>query len=111
MTRTAAVFLMVLLLASVSLADDGAAPAQTEEPMLFDYYVGLQAMQQRMAQQPLEEQDRLRPQMHQAEQAACRRLWKDRRDAVPRETYQEQGGAQFDAFVLQFERYCDFLLK
>jgi hypothetical protein len=69
----------------------------------------MQQMQIRLSQRSLEDQERLQPQLHMAELAACQRLKKDRKEGIPAEEYRRQGGAQFYAFVEQFERYCEML--
>ena len=95
----------------------GPCPAETQstheapanEPKLYDHYLDMQQMQMKLGQRTFDEQQRLQPQMHRAELAACQRLKKDREEGVSSERYREQGGAQFYAFVQDFERYCQTL--
>ena len=83
-----------------------ASPTQTEEPKLYDYYLSLKHMQESMAGRSLEEQARLQPQLHRAEQKACERVRKERQERVSKEEYRQQGGDQFLFFAQQFEQYC-----
>jgi hypothetical protein len=87
-------------------AKAGASPTQTEEPKLYDYYLSLKQMQESMAGRSLEEQTRLQPQIHRAEQKACERVRKERHERVPKEEYRQQGGDEFLVFAQQLEQYC-----
>lgn len=108
--KTFAVGLVMILSASLCMAESQSAdPAANEEQKLFDHYLSMQQMQMRLSQRSLEDQERLQPQVHRAELAACQRLKKDREEGVPSEEYRRQGGAQFYAFVEDFERYCETL--
>jgi len=60
-----------------------------------------------MAGRSLEEQARLQPQIHRAEQQACKRVRKERQERVPKEEYRQQGGDQVLVFALQLEQYCE----
>jgi hypothetical protein len=64
-------------------------------------------MQESMAGRSLEEQARLQPQIHQAEQQACKRVRRDRQERVPKEEYRQQGDDQFLVFAQYFEQYCE----
>jgi len=110
--------LLVLLLCPVAAysaetepppAETEASPTQTEEPKLYDHYLFLKQMQESMAGRSLEEQARLQPQIHRAEQKACERVRKERQKRVPKEEYRQQGGDQFLVFAQQLEQYCETL--
>ncbi|MDE3051191.1 MAG: hypothetical protein KGJ48_14990 [Nitrospirota bacterium] len=107
--------LLVSLLCPVALyaaeteappAETEASPTRTEEPKLYDYYLSLKQMQESMAGRSLEEQARLQPQIHRAEQKACERVRRERQERVPKEEYRQQGGDQFLVFAQQLEQYC-----
>ena len=88
-----------------------AAEAETpeiapEEPRLYDHYVTLKRMQERLASRPLDEQAKLRPQMQRAQARACEQLRKDHRERIPREDYRRQGGDEFLVFSLELEQWC-----
>jgi hypothetical protein len=98
---------LVLLFPVVAYsAETELPPAQTEEPKLYDHYLSLKRMQESLAGRSLEEQARLQPQIQRAEQLACQRLRRERRERVPKEDYRRQGGDQFLVFAQQFEQYC-----
>ena len=104
------VLLMFLLCpVAVYAAEAEAPPTQTEEPKLYDHYVGMQQTQERLSQRSPEEQKRLQPQIRRAEAQACQRLRQDRQEGTREDEYRRQGGDQFVAFTQQFERYCETL--
>ena len=100
--------LLVFLLCpgAVYSAETEAPPNQTEEPKLYDHYLSLKRMQERMAGRSLEEQSRLQPQIRRAELEACEQVRLERQAQVPKEEYRRQGGDQFLVFAQQFEQYC-----
>lgn len=82
-------------------------PAQmAQEPKLYDHYVALKRMQERLASRSLEEQAKLQPQMQRAQGRACEQLRKDHRERIPREDYRRQGGDEFLVFSLELEQWC-----
>jgi hypothetical protein len=101
--------LVMLLLCPVAVYSEDTAPPPTQaaEPKLYDHYLSLQRMQESLAGRSLEEQARLQPQIHRAEQKACERLRKERQEHVPKEEYRRKGGDQFLVFAQQFEQYCE----
>lgn len=101
--------LLVLLSSSLCLADSEPERPQAEEPKFYDHFLALKRMQEHMASRSPEAQDKLKPQMQQAERRACDRLKKERSEGVPKENYRRQGGDEFLAFSHQFERYCETL--
>ena len=102
------VLLMFLLCPGVVYSAETEAPqTQTEEPKLYDHYLSLKQMQESMAGRSLEEQARLQPQIHRAEQQACEQVRKERQERVPKEEYRRQGGDQFLVFAQQLEQYCE----
>ena len=103
--------LLVVLLCPVAVysAETEPPPAQTEEPKLYDHYVGMQQTQERLSQRSPEEQKRLQPQIRRAELQACQRLRQDRQEGTREDEYSRQGGDQFVAFTQQFEQYCETL--
>lgn len=84
--------------------EDPAKMAQ--EPKLYDHYVSLKHMQERLATRSLEDQAKLQPQIQRAQHKACEQLRKDRRERVPREEYRQQGGNEFLVFTLELEQWC-----
>lgn len=84
-------------------------PAPVEEPNLYDHYVALKHMQERLAGRSLEEQAKLQPQIQRAQQKACARLRKDHQERIPREEYRSQGGDEFLVFSLELEQWCQTL--
>ena len=100
-----------LLLCPVSLyaAEAETPPIPMEEPNLYDHYVSLKRMQERLAGLPLEEQAKRQPQIQRAQQKACERLQKDHQDRVPKENYRRQGGDEFLVFSLELEQWCGTL--
>jgi hypothetical protein len=104
-------FLLVLLLCPVAVysAETAPPPTQTEEPKLYDRFVGMRQTQERLSQRPPEEQERLQPQIRRDELKACQRLRQDRQEGVREDEYRRQGGDEFVAYVLQFEQYCQTL--
>lgn len=59
----------------------------TQEPKLYEQYLTLQQMQQRLSQRSLEDQTRLQPHMQRAERRACQRLRQDRQEQVHNDDY------------------------
>ena len=78
-----------------------------EEPTFQDHSENLRHMQERMSQLSLDEQARLQPQMERAEREACRQVSKERQERKSGRDYRREGGYQFEAFALDFERYCE----
>ncbi|HKY56203.1 MAG TPA: hypothetical protein VJM08_17935 [Anaerolineales bacterium] len=95
-----------LLFPMVSYAAEDVPPAAEQEPNLYDHYVALKRMQERLAGRSLEEQAKLQPQIERAQGKACARLRKDRQERVPREEYRQQGGDEFLVFSLELEQWC-----
>jgi hypothetical protein len=112
------ILLCFVLLGSVATAYSAEAetpeskPQQSEsqesaaEPNLYDHYVSLKHMQERLAGRSLEEQAKLQPQMERAQRRACAQLRKDHQDRVPRDEYRRQGGDEFLVFSLELEQWC-----
>ena len=82
------------------------SPTPPEEPNLYDHYVSLKRMQERLATRSPEDQAKLQPQMQRAQRKACERLRKDHQERITREDYREQGGNEFLVFTLQLEQWC-----
>lgn len=101
--------LAFILSAAVCLAENESPQPKVQGPTLHDHYLALQQMQQSLSKRSLEDQARLQPQIHRAEQLACQRLRKERQERVPKEEYRREGGDQFLAFAQQFEQYCETL--
>lgn len=97
--------LFMILTASVCGAESQPAPAQ--EPTLYDHFHSLKQMQESLASRSLEDQARMQPQIQRAEQKACQRLRRERREQVSKEDYRRQGGDEFLVFAQQFEQYCE----
>jgi hypothetical protein len=89
-----------------SITEKSDTPKLTEEPQLYDYYVSLKRMQERLAGRSLEDQAKLQPQIQRAQQKACQRLRKDHQERVSREEYRSQGGNEFLVFSLELEQWC-----
>jgi hypothetical protein len=87
-------------------AEADTSPNVTPEPNLYDHYVSLKHMQERLAGRSLEEQAKLQPQIQRAQQKACARLRKDHQERVSREEYRSQGGDEFLVFSLELEQWC-----
>ena len=104
-------FLLAIFLCPVAAfsAESELAPAQSDEPKLYDHYLGLKRMQESLAVRSLEEQRKLQPQIQGAERRACERIRKERLEGVPREDYRRDGGDEFLVFSLQLEQYCQTL--
>jgi len=100
--------LCACLLCPVTLyaAEADAPPTSVEEPKLYDHYVALKRMQERLAGRPLEEQAKLQPQIQRAQRKACERLRKDHQERIPGEDYRRQGGNEFLVFSLELEQWC-----
>lgn len=81
-------------------------PVEVEEPNLYDHYVSLKQMQERLAGRSLDEQSKLQPQIQRAQQKACNRLRKDHQERIQREDYRRQGGDEFLVFSLELEQWC-----
>ena len=107
--RIFAIVTVMTLSSGLCLAESQSTDLVANEPNLFDHYLSMQQMQMRLSQRSLEDQERLQPQVHRAELAACQRLKKDREEGVSGEEYRRQGGVQFYAFVEQFDHYCETL--
>lgn len=105
------IFLLAIFLCPVVAfsAETEPAPARSEEPKLYDHYLGLKRMQESLAGRSLEEQVKLQPQIQRAERKACKQIIKERREGVPRENYRHEGGDEFLIFSLQLEQYCQTL--
>ena len=98
--------LCVLNPVSLYAVEGDTAPTPPEEPNLYDHYVSLKRMQERLATRSLEDQAKLQPQIQRAQQKACEQLRKDHRERVPREDYRQQGGDEFLVFTLELEQWC-----
>ena len=107
--KTFALCVAMLLPATFCWGESESGASQNQKPNLIDHFQEMEQLQQQMPGRSLDEQARLQPQMQRAEREACRRLAKDRQDHVSQSEYQRQGGADFSALVLQFERYCETL--
>lgn len=82
------------------------SPTPAEEPKLYDHYVSLKRMQERLAGRSPEEQIKLQPQIQRAQRRACEKLRKDHQERIPREDYRQQGGDEFLVFTLELEQWC-----
>jgi len=82
------------------------SPTPPEEPTLYDHYVSLKRMQERLAGRPIEDQAKLQPQIQRAQRKACEQLRKDHQEQIPREDYRRQGGNEFLVFSLELEQWC-----
>jgi hypothetical protein len=102
------VLLTAWLLVPVALysAEYDTPSAPAEEPNLYDHYVSLKHMQERLAGRSLDEQAKMQPQIQRAQQKACARLHKDHQERVPRDEYRRQGGDEFLVFSLELEQWC-----
>lgn len=109
MMKTFALGFFLMIPVGVCLAETEPPTSQTQEPELYDHFMGMQQTQERLPQRSLEEQERLQPQIRRAELQACQRLRKDRQKGVQDGDYRRQGGVEFEAYVLQFEKYCETL--
>lgn len=100
--------LCACLLASTTVyaAEADAPPTPPEEPKLYDHYVSLKRMQERLAGRSLEDQAKLQPQIQRAQRKACEQLRKDHQEHIPRAEYQQQGGNEFLVFSLELEQWC-----
>ena len=78
----------------------------SQEPTLYDQYVSLKHIQERLAGRSPEEQAKLQPQIQRAQGKACERLRKDHLERIPREEYRRQGGNEFLVFSLELEQWC-----
>lgn len=83
-----------------------AAPTPVEEPKLYDHYVSLKRMQQRLAGRSVEDQAKFQPQLQRAQRKACEQLRKDHQERIPREDYRRQGGDEFLVFTMELEQWC-----
>lgn len=104
-------FILAIFLCPIAVfsAETEPAPTQSEEPKLYDHYLGLKRMQESLAGRSFEEQAKLQPQIQRAERQACKQIRKERREGVPREDYRREGGDEFLVFSLQLEQYCQTL--
>ena len=68
-------FLLAIFLCPVAAfsAETEPAPAQSEEPKLYDHYLGLKRMQESLAGRSFEEQVKLQPQIQRAERRLVNR--------------------------------------
>jgi hypothetical protein len=98
--------LWVLCPVSLYAAEGDGTAIPPEEPKLYDHYVSLKRMQERLAGRPLEEQAKLQPQIQRAQRKACEQLQKDHQDRIPREEYRREGGDEFLVFSLELEQWC-----
>ena len=102
-------FFFFILSCGVALAETETTGAQTKDPELYDHFVAMQETQEGLSRLSPEEQERLQSKIRQAELRACERLRKDRQEGVRDEDYRRQGGNEFVAYALQFEKYCETL--
>ena len=87
-------------------AEVDTAPAPEEEPKLYDHYVALKRMQERLAGRSLDDQAKLQPQIQRAQQKACERLRQDHREGIRRDEYRREGGDEFLVFSWELEQWC-----
>lgn len=109
MMKTFALCLFLMVPGGVCMAETVPTTPQTQGPELYDHFMGMQQTQERLSQRSQEEQERLHPRVRQAERQACQRLRQDRQNGVREDDYRRQGGEEFVAYALQFERYCETL--
>jgi len=109
MMKTFTLCFILLFPIAVCLAETEPPAPQLREPQLYDHIVAMQQTQEQLSRLPLEEKERLQPQIRRAELRACERLRRDRQEGVRDDDYRRQGGDIFVAYVLQFERYCERL--
>jgi hypothetical protein len=109
MMKTFALCFYLIFPVAVCVAETEPPKTQTQEPELYDHFVGMQQTQARLSQRSPEEQKRLQSQIRRAELQACQRLRQDRQEGVREDEYRRQGGDEFVAYVLQFEKYCETL--
>jgi len=102
-------FIFFILSCGVVLAENQETGPQTREPELYDHFVAMQETQERLSKLSPEEQERLQSKIRESELRACQRLKKDRQEGVRDEDYRRQGGNEFAAYALQFEKYCETL--
>jgi hypothetical protein len=102
-------FFLFVLSCGAALAETQAIAPQTKDPELYDHFVAMQETQERLSRLSPEEQERIQPEIRQAELRACQRLRKDRQEGMRDEDYRRQGGNDFVAYALQFEKYCETL--
>ena len=107
------IVLFCLLMHTLSInsakAEQATIEIQIHEPALYDHFAVMQQTQERLYQRSPEEQERLQPKVREAELRACQRLREDRLTGVGDDHYRQQGGEEFIAYVLQFEKYCETL--
>ena len=100
----------IVLLLSSSLLLLGPALAETNpDKDMYGHYLSLQQLQVDLLQRSPEQQQRLQPQVRNAERQACARLRQEQSEGMPSGAYRRQGGDQFVAFVEQFDQYCKTL--
>ena len=104
-----ALCLCVILPVAVCMAETETPTTGIQEPTLYDHMLGMRQTQEQLSRRSPEQQERLQPQIRRAELQACQRLRQDRQEGVREEEYLQQGGIDFVANVLQFERYCETL--
>lgn len=102
-------YVMLLFAITLGAAENDQALTQTREPELYDHFLAMQETQERLSKLSPEEQERLQSEIRQSELRACQRLKKDRQEGVRDEDYRRQGGNEFAAYALQFEKYCETL--
>lgn len=107
--KTVGLFVLLVLPIVANAAENDLLLTQAKEPDLHDHFLAMQETQERLSRLPSEEQERLQPQIRQAELQACQRLRKERQAGVRDEDYRRQGGAVFLGYALQFEKYCETL--
>jgi len=107
--KTLTLCFLLVMPGGLCLAETDSTMLQTQEPQLYDHFVGMQQTQERLSQRSLEEQERLQSKVREAELRACQRLRRDRQEGVLEEDYRRQGGEAFVAYVMQFEKYCETL--
>lgn len=107
--KTFVLYFLLMFSVAVCLAETGPSTSQIQEPDLYDHFVAMEQTQERLSQLSPEEQERLQPAIRRAELKACERLRKDQQEGVREDDYRRQGGDEFVANVLQFERYCQTL--
>lgn len=91
------------------MAETASSTSETGQPTLHDHMRAMEQSQERLMKLSPEDQDRLQPQVRQAELEACAKLSDDKKKGIGVAEYQAQAGDQFAAFVMQFEQYCKSL--
>lgn len=109
MMKTFALCLCLIFPVAECLAETETPTTKIQEPTLYDHMLGMRQTQEQLTRRSPEQQERLQPQIRRAEIQACQRLRQDRQEGVREDDYLRQGGTDFVANVLQFERYCETL--